>query len=81
MEQMIDLKQIMQDEQIERYLQNQMSAHEERLFEASLREDAVLRKRARFVAQTIKALRKVDQEETTMELEHRMVAKNPLAKK
>lgn len=79
MGQIIDIKKAAaQDEQIDRYLRNQMTGTEEQAFEASLRADASLRSRARFVAQTIKALR--DTEESLQSTsESRMVARNPLA--
>lgn len=71
------------DEKIDRYLSNQMSLKEEREFEDELRTNAVLRNRARFIAQTIKALRigEDKNEDISQESNYRMVARNPLAKK
>ena len=71
------------DEKIDRYLSNQMSLQEEREFEEELRTNAELRNRARFIAQTIKALRRGEDknEGTSQESNYRMVARNPLAKK
>lgn len=82
MEQMIDMKQLMQDEMIDRYLKNQMSAEEETKFESMLRADAGLRSRARLVAQTIKAMKDAEEEGlmASPTAGFRMVAKNPLAR-
>lgn len=82
MEQMINKNLLEQDELIERYLQNQMNADEETEFESRLRTDAVLRSRARFVAQTIKAMKSAEEKDLSISLstEYRRVARNPLAK-
>lgn len=83
MEQMIDIKQIEQDRMIDRYLKNQMTPDEEAEFEASLKSDAELRNRARFVALTIKAMKNADAEEgpsIAPTSGFRRVAKNPLVK-
>lgn len=83
MEQILDIKQLKQDEMIDRYLKNQMTTDEETEFEALLKSDAELRSRARFVALTIKAMKQADNEEGLMIAPasgFRRVAKNPLVK-
>lgn len=83
MAQIIDINsQENQDNLIDRYLRNQMSAEEEAEFESSLRTDAALRNRARHIAQTIKALKSADEEQSSDEANYgyKMIAKNPLAK-
>lgn len=76
--------QTMQDERIDTYLRGQMSKEEEIRFENDLRVDVGLRSRARFIAKTIKALKKADAEEDMMTLPQpegfRMVARNPNTK-
>ena len=73
-----------QDERIDTYLRGQMSKEEEIRFENDLRVDVGLRSRARFIAKTIKALKKAEAEEGMMTLPQfdgfRMVARNPNAK-
>ena len=73
-----------QDERIDTYLRGQMSKEEEIRFENDLRVDVGLRSRARFIAKTIKALKKAEAEEDMMTLPQpegfRMVARNPNAK-
>lgn len=84
MGQIIDMQlQAKQDEQIDRYLRNEMTADEVASFEAALKRDASLRSRARFVAQTVKALQQIDErgEALTPSAGFRMVARNPLASK
>ncbi len=83
MAQILDLhSQEVMDAMIDRYLRNQMTAEEETEFEVALRTDTALRERARFIAQTIKAMKEA--EEGMMPVNnsgYRMVAKNPLANK
>lgn len=82
MEQIINHNQLAQDELIDRYLLNQMTADEEAEFETLLRKDAELRSRARFIAQTVKAMKNADKEGLTIAPNAGMhrVAKNPLAR-
>ena len=74
-----------QEERIDCYLRGKMSKEEEILFENDLRVDAGLRSRARFIAKTIKAMKKAEVEEGMMTLPQpegfRMVARNPTTKK
>lgn len=84
MGQIIDMNlQTRQDQRIDSYLRGQMSKEEVILFENDLREDAVLRNRARFIAKTIKAMKEAE-EEGWMSLPQtdgfRKVARNPNAK-
>lgn len=82
MEQIINIQhQAAQDELIDRYLRNLMTKEEEKAFEASLLTDATLRSRARFIAQTIRAMKEADaqEEETLTATDCRMVARNPMA--
>lgn len=80
----LDMKHIEQDERIDNYLRGRMSKEDEAVFENDLRSDADLRSRARFVAQTIKAMRRAEEDEGLMSLPrsegYRMAAKNPNAK-
>ena len=84
MGQIIDMNlQLGQDERIDSYLQ--MSKEEEILFENDLRVDAVLRRRARFIAKAIKTMKKAEtKEEGLMSLPQtvgfRMVARKPNTK-
>lgn len=85
MSQIIDMNlQTSQDERIDTYLRGQMSKEEEIRFENDLRVDVGLRSRARFIAKTIKALKKAEAEEDMMTLPQpegfRMVARNPNTK-
>jgi len=82
MGQIIDMNlQTSQDERIDTYLRGQMSKEEEIRFENDLRVDVGLRSRARFIAKTIKTLKKAEAEEDMMTLPQpegfRMVARNP----
>ena len=86
MGQIIDMNlQLEQDERIDSYLRGQMSKEEEILFENDLRGDAVLRRRARFIAKAIKTMKKAEtKEEGLMSLPQtvgfRMVARKPNTK-
>ena len=86
MGQIIDMNlQLGQDERIDSYLRGQMSKEEEILFENDLRVDAVLRRRARFIAKAIKTMKKTEtKEEGLMSLPQtvgfRMVARKPNTK-
>lgn len=82
MEQMINKELLQQDEMIDRYLMNQMTASEEAEFESLLRTDVELRCRARFVAQTIKAMKEAEDEGlmTSPTASSRLVARKPLAR-
>lgn len=51
-----------QDNRIDRYLKKQMTKEEETAFEQDLKTDQTLRERARFIAQTIKAMKAAEEE-------------------
>jgi len=52
---------INQEERIDRYLKKQLSEEEVTAFEQDLKRDADLRKHARFIAQTLKALKTAEE--------------------
>lgn len=85
MGQIIDMQQqTEQDELIQRYLTKRMSAAEVAEFEEKIRTDVQFKRHARFVAQTIKALREMEKEEEVgiplrpVACTARRVAKNPV---
>jgi len=69
-----------QDLLIDRYLKKQMTPDEERIFEQDLKTDPNLRARARFIAQTIKAMKQMSESEGMMSVgqagKYRLVAGN-----